>query len=144
VFAFSVKNGFEPLPLAEAMYGEAARVAQYDASKISVSPYAYLPRGRYTEYLWLYERCFDHNQLYEMIYEQVVSNSQAAAELYALLGLATGHVLAGHSVMNPTASAPTSPSSRRCKNICARTSLPAMLNCLTTSAMRWPSGGRGG
>ena len=89
---FSVKNGFETLSLAEALYGEAARVAQYDPRKISVSPYAYMQRGGYIDYLQLYERYFDHSQLYVMIYEQVVKNPQAAAELYAFLGIDTGHV----------------------------------------------------
>jgi hypothetical protein len=89
---FSVKNGFETLPLATAMYGEAARVAQYDPRKISVSPYAYLQRGRYIDYLQLYERYFDRSQMHVMIYEQVVKNPQAAAELYAFLGIDTGHV----------------------------------------------------
>ena len=89
---FSVKNGFETLPLAEALYGEATRVAQYDPSKISVSPYAYLQRGRYIDYLQLYERYFDRSQMHVMIYEQVVKNAQAAAELYAFLGIDTGHV----------------------------------------------------
>jgi hypothetical protein len=89
---FSVKNGFETLPIADALYGEAARVAHYDASKISVSPYAYLQRGRYIEYLQLYARYFDRSQIHVMIYEQVVTNPQAAAELYAFLGIDTGHV----------------------------------------------------
>lgn len=89
---FSHKNGFETLTLADAIYGEAARVANYDPSKISVSPYAYLQRGRYIDYLRMYERYFDRRNIHVMVYEQVVDNPHAARDLYAFLGLDTSHV----------------------------------------------------
>jgi hypothetical protein len=89
---FSHKNGFETLPLADAIYGESARVADFDPRKISVSPYAYLKRGRYIDYLRMYARYFDRQQIHVMIYEQVVNNPQAAHDLYAFLGIDTTHV----------------------------------------------------
>ena len=89
---FSHKNGFETLPLADAIYGESARVADFDPRKISVSPYAYLKRGRYIDYLRMYTRYFDRQQIHVMIYEQVVNNPQAAHDLYAFLGIDTTHV----------------------------------------------------
>ena len=93
---FSHKNGFETLPLADAIYGESARVADFDPRKISVSPYAYLKRGRYIDYLRMYARYFDRQQIHVMIYEQVVNNPQAAHDLYAFLGIDTTHVPATH------------------------------------------------
>jgi hypothetical protein len=89
---FSHKNGFETLPLADAIYGESARVADFEPRKISVSPYAYLKRGRYIDYLRMYARYFDRQQIHVMIYEQVVNNPQAAHDLYAFLGIDTTHV----------------------------------------------------
>jgi hypothetical protein len=89
---FSHKNGFETLTLADAIYGEAARVADYDPQKISVSPYAYLQRGRYIDYLRMYERYFGRHNIHVMIYEQVVDNPHAAQDLYAFLGVDITHV----------------------------------------------------
>ena len=89
---FSYKNGFETLTLADAIYGEAARVADYDPQKISVSPYAYLQRGRYIDYLRMYERYFGRHNIHVMIYEQVVDNPHAAQDLYAFLGVDITHV----------------------------------------------------
>jgi len=89
---FSYKNGFETLTLADAIYGEAARVADYDPQKISVSPYAYLQRGCYIDYLRMYERYFGRHNIHVMIYEQVVDNPHAAQDLYAFLGVDITHV----------------------------------------------------
>jgi hypothetical protein len=63
-----------------------------------VSPYAYLKRGRYIDYLRMYERYFDRRQIHVMIYERVVNNSQAARDLYAFHGLDTTHVLSATRV----------------------------------------------
>lgn len=89
---FSHKNGFETMPLNDAIYGETARAAHFDPTKISVSPYAYLKRGRYIDYLHMYERYFDRQQIHVMIYEHVVNNAHAAHDLYAFLGIDPVHV----------------------------------------------------
>jgi hypothetical protein len=55
---FSVNNGLESLPLEEAFRREEERWQQYDRSRVSVSPYAYLRRGRYIDFIEVYERYF--------------------------------------------------------------------------------------
>jgi hypothetical protein len=52
---FSSANGFEQRPLEQALADNLAGPADWDRSRTSVSPYAYLERGRYADYLlpWL-------------------------------------------------------------------------------------------
>lgn len=86
-YRFSIKHGVEQASLAEAMYHEETRRTQYDASKISVSPFAYLQRGRYINYIRMYERYFDPAQIHIMIYEQMTQDIQVIQQLYAFLGV---------------------------------------------------------
>lgn len=84
-YRFSVKHGVEQASLAEAMYHEATRRHNYDATKISVSPFAYLQRGRYIDYIRMYERYFDASQIHVMIYEQMTHDVSVIQRLYAFL-----------------------------------------------------------
>jgi hypothetical protein len=84
---FSVKHGVETMPIAEAMHHEATRLNDYDASKISVSPFAYLKRGRYIEYLDIYQRYFSRSHIHVLIYEQMVTQLAPVQELYRFLGV---------------------------------------------------------
>lgn len=84
---FSVKHGVETMPIADAMYHEETRLNDYDSSKISVSPFAYLKRGRYIEYLDVYQRYFPRTQIHVLIYEQMVTQLAAVQELYRFLGV---------------------------------------------------------
>jgi hypothetical protein len=86
-YSFSVKHGVEQATLAEAIYHEEERRHNYDASKISVSPFAYLQRGRYINYLRMYERYFDPAQIHIMIYEQMTHDISVIQRLYAFLGV---------------------------------------------------------
>ncbi|MEY3991117.1 MAG: hypothetical protein RI985_2198, partial [Chloroflexota bacterium] len=86
-YRFSVKHGVEPASLAEAMYQEETRRTKYDANKISVSPFAYLQRGRYIEYIRMYERYVDPAQIHIMIYEQMTQDIRMIQQLYAFLGV---------------------------------------------------------
>lgn len=86
---FSVKNGFETLPISDAFLVEEKRRQHYDASKVSVSPYAYLKRGCYIEYIEIYERYFPAYQIHIMIYEQMINSDQPLHDLYSFLGVET-------------------------------------------------------
>jgi hypothetical protein len=86
-YRFSALHGVETLPMAEAFRREAERVEAYDHQRFSVSPYAYQRRGRYIEYLELYERYFPAAQIHVMIYEQMVAGTAAIRGLYEFLGV---------------------------------------------------------
>lgn len=86
-YRFSVKHGVEQASLAEAMYHEGHRRHNYDPTKISVSPFAYLQRGRYIDYINMYERYFTPERIHIMIYEQMTSDIRVIQRLYAFLGV---------------------------------------------------------
>ncbi len=84
---FSVKHGVETLPIEAALHQESERMHAYDASKISVSPFAYLKRGHYMEYLDVYLRYFPREQIHVLIYEQMVAGLEPIQDLYRFLGV---------------------------------------------------------
>jgi len=88
-YRFSVMHGVEQISMVDAFTQEAERVEKYDHQRYSVSPYAYLRRGRYIEYIEMYERYFRPEQIHVLIYEQMVASEDAIRGLYAFLGVAT-------------------------------------------------------
>jgi hypothetical protein len=84
---FSVNNGLENLPIDQAFFREDERCRDYDPEKISVSPYAYLSRGRYIDYLLMYETYFPAENIKVMLYEQLVGSGSHIKNLYAFLGV---------------------------------------------------------
>ncbi len=90
---FSANNGLETLPLEAAFYQEEERWQDYDHAKISASPYAYLRRGRYMDYLALYERYLPTEQIKVIIHEQLIAEPQTVIpDVYAFLGVDSGFV----------------------------------------------------
>src|SRR5262249_2213212 len=53
-YAFTVAHGNETLDLGAALRASATGERTWDRDQFSVSPYAYLPRGRYADYLETY------------------------------------------------------------------------------------------
>ena len=88
-YRFSVQNGLETLPMAEAFLREEERQHDYDPDKVSVSPFAYLKRGRYIDYLTMYERYFPREGLGVFFYEHLVVAGQPDA-LFTFLDVSTG------------------------------------------------------
>jgi hypothetical protein len=84
---FSVNSGLERLPMEQAFMHEAERWLDYDQAKLSGSPYAYLKRGRYIDYVSLYERYFPPESIKVMLYEQLVGSETHIQKLYAFLGV---------------------------------------------------------
>ncbi len=87
-YRFSAENGLEGLQMAEALEAEAGRRQDYDPSQVSTSPFAYLQRGHYIEYLEMYERVFPRESLHVMLHEDLIGGPRTIAELYAFLGVA--------------------------------------------------------
>jgi hypothetical protein len=84
---FSVNNGWETLPIEEAFRREDDRRCNYDPEKISVSPYAYLKRGCYIDYLLMYESYFSAENIKVMLYEQFIGSETYIFELFTFLGV---------------------------------------------------------
>ncbi|MGZ6744489.1 MAG: sulfotransferase family protein [Nocardioides sp.] len=85
-WAFSVDNGFETRDLPEVLEANLRGPLPWDPARSSVSPYAYLERGRYADYLrpWR-ERLGD--DLKVAFHEELVSDPGAVARLLTDLGL---------------------------------------------------------
>lgn len=84
---FTVNNGLEELPLEEAFLREEERWRSFDPERISVSPYAYLRRGRYIDHILMYGRYFPAESLKILVYEQFVGSATLARDLYAFLSV---------------------------------------------------------
>ena len=87
-YRFSVMHGVEQISMVDAFTQETERIEKYDHQRYSVSPYAYLRRGRYIEYIELYERYFRPEQIHVLIYEQMVAREDAVRGLYEFLNVA--------------------------------------------------------
>ena len=86
-YHFSANNKLETLPIDEAFLQEEARRENYDKSKISASPYAYLQRGRYMDYIQKWLKYFPREQVHVMIHEETVGSLEELQRLYLALGV---------------------------------------------------------
>lgn len=82
---FSVKNRFETLPIEQAFMNEEERRQNFDPQKVSVSPYAYLKRGCYIDYIEMYEKYFAQNQIHIIINEQLKNSGWPLRNLFSFL-----------------------------------------------------------
>jgi hypothetical protein len=94
---YSVNNGLETLSISEAFFQEVDRWDDYDRKRTSVSPYAYLRRGRYLDYISTYEHYFPIENIKIMLYEQLVKSVGTVTDLYAFLGVNSDFVPSKHS-----------------------------------------------
>jgi len=86
-YKFSVEHGFEGLPMEEAFLHEDKRGEDYDRNRVSASPFAYLKRGRYADYIKIYRRHFPLERLKVIIQERFVGCETALQELFSFLGV---------------------------------------------------------
>ncbi len=84
---FSVNNGLETLPIEEAFRSEESRANDYDKTQVSVNPFAYLKRGRYIDFIDIYDRYFPPERFKIVIFEQLVSDPSVLRDIYAFLGV---------------------------------------------------------
>lgn len=85
-YRFSVQNGAEDLPLAEAMHA-ATYERSWDRARFSVSPYDYLARGRYADYVERLARNVTREQIQVLLFEELVTDTTVIAGLYEALGV---------------------------------------------------------
>jgi hypothetical protein len=106
---YSVDNGLEPLPMAEALSGnETGRAHSQDGwyfigdQRISASPFAYRRRGRYVEDLRVYARHFGPDQMKILVFEDTVDDPGALADLFEFLRVDADFTPPSlHEVVNP-------------------------------------------
>lgn len=89
---FTVNNGLETRPLAEALRPDSARRAVYDSDRFSVSPFSYLQRGHYVEYLTVYERHFSRDQIIILLFEVFTTDIAVIQSLYRRVGVSAAFV----------------------------------------------------
>lgn len=83
---FSTANGFEQRPITEALEANLRGSRAWDRDASSVSPYAYLERGRYVLYLEPWLTAFA-STVYVRFLEDVVARRETAADLYRVVGV---------------------------------------------------------
>jgi Sulfotransferase domain len=103
---FSTANGLEDRPLAQALTENLDQTRDWDPLLTSVSPYAYVERGRYVDYLAPWWARFPET-MHVRFMEDLVSGSAAVAELYHMLDVDPGFRPAGlgqpvHAAQGPT------------------------------------------
>jgi len=84
---FSHNHGLETWPIEKAFWEESSRETPYDPS-VSVNPFHYLRRGRYMDFIDVYDRLFPPEQVCGLIYEQLLGNLSQVQALYRFLGAA--------------------------------------------------------
>jgi hypothetical protein len=85
---FSTDNGLERRPLTEALRENVDRSQDWDPSATSVSPYAYLERGRYCDYLEPWFGAFPGGVRVQFL-EELVDSLDVTRDLCAWLGVAS-------------------------------------------------------
>jgi hypothetical protein len=86
-YHFSVQNGFETRELAEALWGAEGREAEdYRGPEVSVSPYAYLARSKYIDYIQMLDQHVTRAQRRVALFEQLVGGNELE-EIYRFLGV---------------------------------------------------------
>jgi Sulfotransferase domain len=86
---FSFKHGLEDRPLVQALEETLEGPRAWDPNRSSVSPFAYLERGRFIHYLEPWYASFP-NTLHVRFLEDVGRGQVTASELYAQLGVDPG------------------------------------------------------
>ncbi len=88
-YFFSLAHGIETLPMREAFLEEEHRWQDFDRERISVSPYAYMRRGRYIENILLYQKYFPPDNIAIFLFERLIGSITEIQALYAFLGVAS-------------------------------------------------------
>ena len=86
---YSVNNGFETSSLSDAFLLEEERRKDYDHTRVSVSPFAYLHRGRYIDHIFIYERYFPSEHIKVMLFEDLIGSLNHFRELCEFLHVGT-------------------------------------------------------
>ena len=86
-YRFSVANGLERDPMDVALSRELEGRRPEAVSGVSVSPFAYLGRGRYIDHLIRYEEQFGTGRLHIVLFEELIERPDTIGTLYHRLGV---------------------------------------------------------
>lgn len=86
---FSTDNGFEQRPLEEALLQNLTSGTAWDEQRTSVSPFAYLERGRYADYLPPWSAAFP-SSTHVLFLDELRTDDAAVGAMYADLGVDAG------------------------------------------------------
>tara|TARA_R110000823_G_scaffold28045_55_gene81606 strand:+ start:3703 stop:4395 length:693 start_codon:yes stop_codon:yes gene_type:complete len=84
-YKFSKKNGFETLPIDEAMAYESKRQDWKKLANVSVSPFAYKQRGIYVRYIDLWVELFGSENLMLLVSENLIGKRDKIQKIYERL-----------------------------------------------------------
>ena len=84
---FSTENGLEQRPLEQAIEENLTSSTAWDRSLTSVSPFAYLERGRYVDYLAPWADTFP-DTTHVVFLDELIEDEDAVADLWRSLGVA--------------------------------------------------------
>lgn len=85
-YFFSYNNGLEFRSLSDVFIKRKSIPAKY-CKNISVNPFNYLERGRYVEFIEMYQKYFSLNQINVIIFEEFVDSLRSIQALYGYLGV---------------------------------------------------------
>jgi hypothetical protein len=84
-YRFTSQHGLEELSIGEALRRSASDDRAWDRDRTSVSPHAYLPRGRYIDDLVPFAAELGSEQLQVVFYEELIRGSAVVHQIYDLL-----------------------------------------------------------
>ena len=94
-YRFSRANGLETLPLEQALEAEPGRTRGAPSGATSVSPFAYVARGRYADYLEPWFARFPAERIHLLVAERVIGSREGLGDVFARLGVDRGVPLEG-------------------------------------------------
>ena len=99
----TANNGLEKLPLDKAFIKEEDRWSNYDHERFSVSPYAYLRRGRYIDFISFYETYFQKKSIKIILFEELIKSIKVVQDTFAFLGVAEDFIpTKAGNIINPS------------------------------------------
>jgi hypothetical protein len=100
-YDFSVQHGIETRPITEALAPDSIGSMTHDLTRFSVSPYAYLERGRYVDHLDPWLSAFGPDHVFFVLFEEICSGD-ARSLLAAKLGLRIPTSIVDTRPVNPS------------------------------------------
>lgn len=88
---FSTASGMEQRPLEQALTENLQGSRSWDPTLTSVSPFAYVERGRYMDYLPVWAERFGE-RLHVLFVEELAGDAEAVTRLYKVLGVDPGYL----------------------------------------------------
>jgi hypothetical protein len=91
-YYFTKSHGLEPYDFEQAIKEEPSRAHSWHFAGTSVSPYKYIDRGRYAQYLECWEKLFGRDRLILLVAEQFIGQQSKISALYDRLQIAPDFV----------------------------------------------------